>query len=67
MRYKNARNLRGILGPGCTRKKIVHFCHTSAKNVTKLAVSSATHVSGQTAKKSSRKPPSCDCFALRVR
>ena len=35
----------------------MHSCHTSAKNVTKLAVSSATHVSGQTAKKSSRKPP----------
>ena len=29
----------------------MHFCHTSAKIVTKLAVSSATHVSGQTAKK----------------
>ena len=44
------------LGPGCTRKKICAFCHTSEKNVTKLTVSSATHVSGQTANKFSRKP-----------
>ena len=59
--------LTAMLGPGCARKKFVQFCHTSAKNVIKLAVSSATHVSGQTAKKSSRKPPPCDWLALRVR
>ena len=38
----------------------MHFCHTSEKNVTKLAETSATLVSGRTAKKSSRKPSSCD-------
>ena len=54
------------IGPGCTRTHFVHFCHSSEKNVSNLAVSSATHVSGQTANKSSRKRQSCNWLVLHV-